>query len=618
MSFNYNINGTRTLAIFLVLLFHLNFPIFSGGYIGVDIFFVISGYVISQSLYNTYKSEKSLKKTFLIFYEKRLLRIAPAVVFLSIITLIIFKFIFIEKHYLALIKSVLFTNIFVSNFHFWDESGYFGLDSTFKPLLHTWSLSVEMQAYLFLPLVLFFLFKYRNIYLLSIIFLISIFSVFFGEYFISRPFVFFFPFFRIHEFLIGCLIFYFSYFFIKKKLNYFYSYLGILIILICSTYYNENTNFPGLNSLLPLLGTTFIIISEDKKNSLLNNKFSQFFGNISYSFYLYHWIIIVALKYIFLKVNFDLLDGFIIFILTTLSAYLSYRFVELKFKYKENKKRNLLLIPLFIILFFIPYFIINNDDNKIFIKEDFQKKEVQIREQILKDLNKREKSKENELIIIGDSHAQDLFISISQNKENLKNYDKIFIRLNDSCIKYLGKKTTLLSAESYLAEKLKLAGQNTCDLQIKNFIIYLKDLREKNILISNRWSIDTVNNINKLINILIKNNNNVILVNRRPSFFDIPSLLKIKKTEDFKEFNKLSFNFKDKKVDEINKLIKAKTNKYNLHYFNLHDKICYKKSLSCTVMNGKDLFFIDNDHFSIKGSKYFGNNISKELLSYLN
>ena len=192
MNFNYNINGTRTLAIFLVLLFHLNFPIFGGGYIGVDIFFVISGYVISQSLYNTYKFKKSLKKTFLIFYEKRLLRIAPAIILLSIITLIIFKFIFIEKHYLSFLKSILFTNIFVSNFHFWNESGYFGLDNTFKPLLHTWSLSVEMQAYLFLPLILFFLFKYRNIYFLSIVIITSIFSVFFGEYFISRPLVFFF------------------------------------------------------------------------------------------------------------------------------------------------------------------------------------------------------------------------------------------------------------------------------------------------------------------------------------------------------------------------------------------------------------------------------------------
>ena len=108
------------------------------------------------------------------------------------------------------------------------------------------------------------------------------------------------------------------------------------------------------------------------------------------------------------------------------------------------------------------------------------------------------------------------------------------------------------------------------------------------------------------------------MIDRRPSFFDIPSLLKIKKTKNDKEFNKLAFSFRDKKINGINKLIKSKARNYDLSYFNLHDKICYKQSLSCTVMDGQNLFFIDNDHFSIKGARFFGKRISEELSNYLN
>ena len=217
-SFNYNINGSRGLAVFLVFLFHLNLNFFNGGYIGVDIFFVISGYVISQSLLKIYKTKKNFIDTCKLFFKKRILRIAPAIIVLTLVSIFFFKVIFIEKHYLAFLKSIFHSNTFISNFFFWNESGYFGLENLFKPLLHTWSLSVEMQVYLALPILLFFLLRAKYFLFISSILIIIFLSIFLGEIFINRPFVYFFPFFRFHEFLSGALIFCFLNFVLKRNL----------------------------------------------------------------------------------------------------------------------------------------------------------------------------------------------------------------------------------------------------------------------------------------------------------------------------------------------------------------------------------------------------------------
>ena len=112
---------------------------------------------------------------------------------LSFVSVVVFKQIFIEKHYISFLQSVSFSNFFLSNFFFWNESGYFGLENLFKPLLHTWSLSVEIQVYLLVPLLLFFLFRNKYLLFYSLSMLIIFLSVFIGEIFINRPFVYFFP-----------------------------------------------------------------------------------------------------------------------------------------------------------------------------------------------------------------------------------------------------------------------------------------------------------------------------------------------------------------------------------------------------------------------------------------
>ena len=213
-------------------------------------------------------------------------------------------------------------------------------------------------------LLLFFLHKAKYLFFFISVIIIIILSVILGEVFINRPFVYFFPFFRLHEFLIGIFIFYYLNFISNKKLNYKFSYVGVIIIIFSSIFLNETKNFPGLNSLFPIIGILLIIASDDKKNILLCNRIAQYIGNISYSLYLYHWPVIVAFKYITLKNFFSFNDVISIFLITLILSHLSYKFIELNFKSsKIRKKNNFIVIFIFLVTSFYSYSFVQH--NKI-------------------------------------------------------------------------------------------------------------------------------------------------------------------------------------------------------------------------------------------------------------
>ena len=133
-------------------------------------------------------------------------------------------------------------------------------------------------------------------------------------------------------------------------------------------------------------------------------------------------------------------------------------------------------------------------------KYDFLKNEVSLRNAHLEKIKNDNYLKKN-IFIIGDSHAQDLFISISHDKINLKEYSKKYIPLDDSCLKYLDKKTFIMIIENFIATQLQMAGQNLCNTQIKNFLKISKNIKNSNILFSNRWSIDTLSYTKKIFEI---------------------------------------------------------------------------------------------------------------------
>jgi len=171
--FNKTINGTRGLAVLSVLFFHLEFFFFNGGFVGVDIFFVISGYLISKKIIPEIQNSNFFFKEYFIRRLKRILPIYFLVIIFSFLLIII---LFIDTHYEYSLKEILYSLFFLQNFYYWDLSGYFGLENLYKPLLNTWSLGIEMQFYFFFPLI-FILLKRKIIILIIISFLLSVFYV---------------------------------------------------------------------------------------------------------------------------------------------------------------------------------------------------------------------------------------------------------------------------------------------------------------------------------------------------------------------------------------------------------------------------------------------------------
>lgn len=257
------IDGLHAIAVLIVLLFHLEIPGFSGGFIGVDVFFVISGYLITnQIIYHQQLGRFSFKE----FYLRRARRLLPALYFTIIICFIFSALLFSPNLMKSFSGSQISTVFSVSNFYFWYEGrDYFNLSASLKPLLHSWSLSVEGQFYFLWPaLLIFVLLRFHVKWSISLLIGGCIFTFLFGETYIKKyPVeVFYFAPFRAFEFGIGAILT-----FIKpiKRLSFLYLdgllILGLMFVLLPAFLLSKNSTFPSWNALIPALGTALIIYS---------------------------------------------------------------------------------------------------------------------------------------------------------------------------------------------------------------------------------------------------------------------------------------------------------------------------------------------------------------------
>ncbi len=331
-----DIDTLRGISVISVLIYHIDSAIFPNGYLGVDLFFVISGYVITRSII---KELKNGNFNFFDFYSKRARRILPALLFVLLISLIFAGFFFLTADLKRFVESLISSLGFVSNFYFWITGGYFSSNDQLKPLLHLWSLSVEEQFYIFFPIFLFLIyriFKNKNFYLIGII-LASLISYSLNYYFLSHTDTVFFLFpTRIWQFGIGAAMALCPNLKIKNLwFESFYYFLAIFLI----TY-----NFLATLKFLPdgtlmCIGLSLILLKPINEKNFLSKIFQFrpiiFIGLISYSLYLWHWPIISFLKYIYI-------DGLTIqiIILATIFisaiSFLSWKFVEQPFLNKRS------------------------------------------------------------------------------------------------------------------------------------------------------------------------------------------------------------------------------------------------------------------------------------------
>lgn len=406
MKFRRDIQGLRGLAFLLVFIFHLNSSWLPGGFIGVDVFFVISGYlmtsiIISQKNNNQFNTSD--------FYWKRLKRIFPAYIFLIFVVCIIGAFIYLRRDIWTLQKSGLAAALFVSNLLFSRGNSYFGAQLNENPFLHTWSLSIEMQFYFVLPLLLLYI---KNKYLSKIFLVIIIVLTAYSTSVIilkGSSSAYFSILTRIPEFLIGS---FYSVIF-KQKLNFkriynnLFAFISLAILVLSAVIINENSFFPGLIAFIPCIAVSnLLVIQRNFISDFFSQKIAVFLGELSYSLYLFHWPIIAFIRYY--NDNYILSVNEIVFtiLLTFVLGWISYNFIENYFRRKNNTTFKRFLILSFILsgllILFLPKISDTNKIPDVYTSPSFG----------LKSHNQKnietfgdKKSKYSQILLIGDSHA---------------------------------------------------------------------------------------------------------------------------------------------------------------------------------------------------------------------
>jgi peptidoglycan/LPS O-acetylase OafA/YrhL len=332
VTFRADINGLRAIAVIAVVIFHFNNEWLSGGFAGVDVFFVISGFLMTGIIFKGLDTESF---SVLRFYIARANRIIPALAVLCLVLIIFGWFFLFNSEYQVLGKHVRDSLYFLSNHTYWLESGYFDAGSHEKWLLHTWSLSAEWQFYILYPLILFLLSKFCTIKLLKLLVITSailgfIFCVFVSLYWPDAAY-FLLPT-RAWQMLFGGVAFLYP----INTFNQSYKIEMLGWLLIFGSYFliSDSDLWPGYLSLLPVFGT-FLIIQANNANSKITNNFCfQKIGLWSYSIYLWHWPVVVFIRNFIDDIN--LLVLLIGILLSVLFGFLSYTLIE-KTKYRVVK-----------------------------------------------------------------------------------------------------------------------------------------------------------------------------------------------------------------------------------------------------------------------------------------
>lgn len=310
-----DIDGLRAVAAIAVVAFH-GFPaIMSGGYIGVSIFFVISGYLISTILFKGFDKNNF---DFVDFYIKRIRRIFPSLIVILFFAFFLGWLVLLPDEFILLGKYVAGGSIFIDNFLAWSNAGYFDKNAELKPLLHLWSLGIEEQFYIFWPLTLWLFWRLKiNFWVPVALFIAISFGLNLHEISLNPTAAFYAPWTRMWEILSGGLLAYihlykskyslftagsFSIllrFFQRNTVMNISACMGLFILLYGIFAFDKTTVYPGVNALVPIIGALLLIAAGPDtviNKFLLSNKLIIFFGVISYPLYLWHWTLLSFLR----------------------------------------------------------------------------------------------------------------------------------------------------------------------------------------------------------------------------------------------------------------------------------------------------------------------------------
>ncbi|WP_435165717.1 acyltransferase family protein [Candidatus Pelagibacter bacterium nBUS_28] len=626
LSYRPEIDGLRSIAVGVVILYHAQINImdlepFRGGFIGVDIFFVISGYLITSIILKELIITGSF--SFKHFYERRIRRILPALLFVMLVSFPLAWIYLMPSSFIDFSKSILYSLGFSSNFYFNYSGQEYGAESSLlKPFLHTWSLSVEEQYYILFPIVLLIVFKYFRKFLIHILILGFIISLGLAEW-TSRNYPsvsFYFLHTRMWELLAGSILAYFE--ITKghrgqhKTLNLILPTVGLLLISHYVLFFNDETLHPSIYTLFPIIGACLIIWFSHKDElitKILSTKLFVGIGLISYSLYLWHYPIFAFYKYSFAK------GSLYIEILIILSLFIiscmSYFFVEKNFRnsqFKFSRISNILFLSTFLICL-ICIFIINQ---KGFPKKsivdnmnlDFQYYVEEISNWQKINVNKKITNDQKEIItIIGDSHASNFALMFQTNPDLYSNFRFVPVRIN--------KFKKIMNDESKINKEMLLIKKS-------NIIIF-----------SFNYTESELEEVEKTIkSILKKTNKKIILTTNNPvfnlygsRFTDLDFFLLNKKRKPNKnelinlEKKYFSFLEKNKVYHQNNIRLQDLSKTYNLKLLDKSFYQCDDINKRCEVLtNNYNKINYDSHHYTLDGAKYLGKKIYKHNWLQLN
>ena len=620
--FSRDINILRATAVLAVVLYHAEIQLFRGGWLGVDIFFVISGYLIS----NIIISELNQKKfTFKNFYIKRVKRILPALVSTLIFTI---PFAYILLAPLAMIeygKSLISSLFFYSNYYFNSLDFYNSEPSKFFPLLHTWSLSIEEQFYILFPGFIFLIFKFRKSYTFSFVSILFLISIFINSLTGANE-KFYLIQYRIWELLFGCLVMILSQNIKIKKT----SGIGFMIVAFSVVFFDDSLVNYIEPKLIATLGASLILVSPSSKLDT-ENIFSLWFnkiGLISYSLYLFHQPVFAFSRIILKRNQIDesLLLVSLIFLVTLVIANFNYKYVEMRFINSTSLNVKYLF---FLILIFIFYFFINSNRGVTSQYEDIyfglekyyqEDQRAGVNEKYCQEITAYycEIGDTNlpSIIVVGDSHLTTLTRYLNNNLDYSEYSLVIF--LEQGCPFFL---TDAVSTRGKCPNDKKfdsvLSKINKESIVIfgGRFPRYFKGLDFSTNLGSIEDDIEEnptlIKDIDNSINFLSKNSKTLILLYPVPELGVYPLELYLNKFLNIEESLSYDRKYWDDYAYEINSYFDNKE-LINLEKIDSDEIFCnnfiYDK---CTASLDGTMFYWDDDHLSYDGVSYIADKILK-------
>lgn len=455
IKYSKTITSLRGLSVLGVLLYHSKLSFFKGGYLGVDVFFVISGFLIGNIIFSDHFN---LKFSFKNFYIRRLRRLLPALVFTIIFTYVISYFIFLPDDFKVFNYSIPYSLLFVGNIFFWKTNDYFSPSTDIMPLSHLWSLSIEEQFYIFFPFFIFLLFKvnYFRKNIKTIIFIGILLSFLYTiSNFYNLPFDcpttnciqvtnFYWLHTRAWEILAGVLINFMQIRITSSNNKYLLT--GFYMIVLSFLFVDSTYKHPGFITLPIIIGTTLVILSSlsNDNNILSRSNVLYFLGKISYSLYLIHYPFFVIRNYFGLNLiifeDIDILPLLLI-VLSIIISYFMWKYIETPFRsYKFIKNKIFLLTSTILVaaLFFIsitsivPVKPLNDEYNKFNFSTNFSIKRDCFFEDIPEVISNIDacmmpKDGKDNVLILGSSVAKNIYNGLSKATEDSIHLDLVVV-----------------------------------------------------------------------------------------------------------------------------------------------------------------------------------------------